>query len=47
MEKVERIVMLAQKVALENSARSGAMELCIVADLLNKLEVEEEKRSTL
>ena len=44
MQKAERIVMLAQKTALENAARSGTMELHIVENLISKLENEQEVR---
>lgn len=43
MQKAERIVLLAQKTALQSAARNGVMELSVVANLISKLEEEQEK----
>lgn len=44
MKKAERVVLLAQKTAFINAARSEAIEWSVAANLISKLEEEQEKR---
>ncbi len=44
MEKAERIVLVAQKMAFHNAARNGIMEWNVAAKLISKLEQEQEMR---
>ncbi|MDR3599174.1 MAG: Na+/H+ antiporter [Desulfosporosinus sp.] len=46
MKKAERIVLIAQKMAFQNAARSEIIEWSVAANLISKLEEEQEAKET-